>query len=159
MVGMVPAGPQFFTLTPLGAAIRVGSAMCPLILSLDTRNHMKIILLLLIAIGMSYGEDKVMFTKFVIVDAIFKNEVDVGGKPTQVIKRYVVKSPVVINIGNKLYLSGKTALENNIKVPGSNFDALYIPIDNIVAMGGFDDPKALVANEIFPSEVLGKIVN
>ena len=38
VVGKFQAGPQFFTLTPLGAAIRVGSAMCPLILSLDARK-------------------------------------------------------------------------------------------------------------------------
>ena len=119
---------------------------------------MRILIILLISIAMSYGEEKVGFTKFVVVDAIFKNEVDVGGKPSQVIKRYVVKSPVVVNIGNKLFLTGKTPIENNIRVPGSNFDTLYIPIDNIVAIGGFDDPKALVANDIFPSEVLGNIV-
>jgi hypothetical protein len=104
----------------------------------------QIIILLLLLSSVLLGEDTlVQFSKYSVVDAIYKSELTKEGEK-QVIKRYVVKDMTIVEIGKRSFLSGKTPAESNVVVDGSNYSKLFIPVDLVVAIGGLENLPELV---------------
>jgi hypothetical protein len=83
---------------------------------------------------------------YVVVEAVIATHVADKGAG-EVLMRYVLKDPSIEQLGNRMFVVGKTPAADHVLVPGSNWHLLMIPLDSVRVMGGATSPADFVTDK------------